>query len=52
MILDPEEVVEFYKYDSGARTFKALPTKSFGRSVHAVALARNFNNSSKIIMNL
>ncbi|TPX63387.1 hypothetical protein SpCBS45565_g06658 [Spizellomyces sp. 'palustris'] len=39
-VLDTNSVAEFYKYDSGARTFKSLPTKSFGRSVHGVAVAR------------
>ncbi|KND03797.1 uncharacterized protein SPPG_01254 [Spizellomyces punctatus DAOM BR117] len=39
-VLDTHSVAEFYKYDSGARTFKSLPTKSFGRSVHGVAIAR------------
>eukprot|EP00842_Homolaphlyctis_polyrhiza_P002884 jgi/Hompol1/3597/HPOL_003297-RA len=43
-ILDTSQVVEFYKYDSGARTFKAVPTKSFGRSVHAVAIARDVSS--------
>ncbi|KAJ3198023.1 putative deoxyribonuclease tatdn3 [Entophlyctis luteolus] len=31
------DVLEFYKYDSGSRTFKVVPTKSFGVSVHAIA---------------
>ncbi|KAJ1562957.1 Calmodulin-regulated spectrin-associated protein 2, partial [Nowakowskiella sp. JEL0078] len=34
-----DDVLEFYKYDSGAREFKRIPTRHFGRSVHAVALA-------------
>ncbi|KAJ3076513.1 putative deoxyribonuclease tatdn3 [Podochytrium sp. JEL0797] len=33
-----EDVLEFYKYDSGARAFKVVPTRSFGCSVHAVAV--------------
>ncbi|KAJ8331588.1 hypothetical protein QVD99_001857 [Batrachochytrium dendrobatidis] len=41
-VLDPSQVLEFYKYDSGARTFKPVATKSFGRSVHAVAVGRDF----------
>lgn len=40
--LDPRAVIEFYKYDSGARTFKPIPTKSFGRSVDAVAIGREY----------
>ncbi|KAJ3134704.1 hypothetical protein HK101_004320 [Irineochytrium annulatum] len=42
-----EDVAEFYKYDSGSRGFKLLPTKSFGISVHAVALHSNFGRRSK-----
>ncbi|KAH6577478.1 hypothetical protein BASA62_000855 [Batrachochytrium salamandrivorans] len=38
--LDSTQVLEFYKYDSGARTFRVVTTKSFGRSVHAVAVGR------------
>ncbi|KAJ3021579.1 Calmodulin-regulated spectrin-associated protein 1 [Thoreauomyces humboldtii] len=41
-VLDTSSVLTFYKYDSGARTFKAVPTKSFGRSVHAVAIGREW----------
>ena len=37
-VLERNQVLEFYKYDSGSRTFKALSTKSFGRTVHAVAI--------------
>nr|KAJ3418465.1 hypothetical protein HK105_008280 [Polyrhizophydium stewartii] len=40
-VLDSSSVIEFYKYDSGARTFKTVPTRSFGRSVHAVAIGRD-----------
>ncbi|KAI8927524.1 hypothetical protein BC831DRAFT_452210 [Entophlyctis helioformis] len=40
-VVDPASVLEYYKYDSGARTFRVVPTKSFGRSVHAVAIGRN-----------
>lgn len=40
--LDPAAILEFYKYDSGARTFKTIPTKSFGRSVDAVAIGRDY----------
>ncbi|KAJ3127862.1 Calmodulin-regulated spectrin-associated protein 2 [Nowakowskiella sp. JEL0407] len=39
-VLSEEDILEFYKYDSGAREFKLLPTKHFGRSVHAVVLSR------------
>ncbi len=39
LVIDPLRVVEFYKYDSGARTFKPLPTKTFGPSVHAVVVS-------------
>ncbi|KAJ3372397.1 Calmodulin-regulated spectrin-associated protein 2 [Kappamyces sp. JEL0680] len=38
--IDPRAVLEFYKYDSGGRTFKEIPTKSFGRSVDAIAIGR------------
>lgn len=40
--LDPAGVLEFYKYDSGARTFKPIPTKSFGRTVDAIAIGRDY----------
>lgn len=40
-VIDPNSVLEYYKYDSGARTFKPVPTKTFGRSVHAVAISRD-----------
>jgi hypothetical protein len=40
--IDPRAVLEFYKYDSGARTFKRIQTKSFGKSVDAVAIGRNY----------
>ncbi len=40
--LNPRAVLEFYKYDSGARTFKPIPTKSFGKSVDAVAIGREY----------
>ncbi|ORY44546.1 hypothetical protein BCR33DRAFT_717059 [Rhizoclosmatium globosum] len=36
------DVLEYYKYDSGSRSFKALPTKSFGVSVHAVAVRSDY----------
>lgn len=39
-VLDPLSVTAFYKYDCGARTFKAVTTRSFGISVHAVAISR------------
>ena len=42
-IISLNSVLEFYKYDSGARTFKPIPTKSFGSSVHAVAIGREFS---------
>ena len=37
-LIDASTVAEFYKYDSGGRTFKAVPTKNFGKSIHALAL--------------
>ena len=37
--IDSHSVAEFYKYDSGGRTFKAVPTKTFGRSIHAIAIS-------------
>jgi hypothetical protein len=40
--VDPRAVLVYYKYDSGARTFKPIPTKSFGRSVDAVAIGRDY----------
>jgi hypothetical protein len=40
--LDPRAVLEYYKYDSGARTFKPIPTKSFGKTVDAVAIGRDY----------
>ncbi|KAJ3226399.1 Calmodulin-regulated spectrin-associated protein 2 [Clydaea vesicula] len=30
--LTTDDVIEFYKYDSGSRTFKSIPTKSFGKN--------------------
>ena len=36
--IDETGVLEFYKYDSGSRSFKPLPTQSFGMSVHAVSV--------------
>jgi hypothetical protein len=38
-IITADKVSEFYKYDSGGRSFKVIPTKSFGTSVHAIALS-------------
>ncbi|KAJ3281196.1 hypothetical protein HDU76_008976, partial [Blyttiomyces sp. JEL0837] len=38
--LDTDDVLEYYKYDSGSRSFKAVPTKSWGKSIHAVAIGR------------
>jgi hypothetical protein len=40
--IDPRAVLVYYKYDSGARTFKEIPTRSFGRSVDAVAIGRDY----------
>ncbi|KAJ3000568.1 hypothetical protein HDV02_004863 [Globomyces sp. JEL0801] len=40
--IDPSAVLEFYKYDSGARTFKSIPTRSFGRTVDAIAIGRDY----------
>ncbi|KAJ3411880.1 Calmodulin-regulated spectrin-associated protein 1 [Chytridiales sp. JEL 0842] len=40
--LTDEDVMEFYKYDSGTRSFKLLPTRTFGLSVHAVAVRSEF----------
>ncbi|KAI8900905.1 hypothetical protein BC833DRAFT_580137 [Globomyces pollinis-pini] len=40
--IDPSAVLEFYKYDSGARTFKRIPTRSFGRTVDAIAIGRDY----------
>jgi hypothetical protein len=40
--LDPRAVLVYYKYDSGARTFKPIPTKSFGKTVDAVAIGREY----------
>ena len=37
-VLDVSTVHEFYKYDSGSRSFKTVPMKSFGRTVHAVVI--------------
>ncbi|KAJ3140522.1 Calmodulin-regulated spectrin-associated protein 3 [Geranomyces variabilis] len=46
-VLDTANVLTFYKYDSGARIFKPVPTKSFGRSVHAVAIGREWASKGK-----
>ncbi|KAJ3160887.1 Calmodulin-regulated spectrin-associated protein 1 [Geranomyces michiganensis] len=46
-VLDTSNVLTFYKYDSGARSFKPVPTKSFGRSVHAVAIGREWAAKGK-----
>jgi hypothetical protein len=43
-IIEAASVAEFYKYDSGGRTFKAVPTKSFGKSIHALAISGPFRN--------
>jgi hypothetical protein len=43
-IIESTAVAEFYKYDSGGRTFKAVPTKSFGKSIHALAISGPFRN--------
>jgi len=40
-VLDAKDVIAFYKYDSGSRTFKTISTKSFGRTVHAVAVGND-----------
>jgi hypothetical protein len=40
--IDPRAVLVYYKYDSGARTFKEIPTKTFGRSIDAVAIGREY----------
>ncbi|KAI9209516.1 CKK domain-containing protein [Polychytrium aggregatum] len=37
-VLRQDDVLEFYKYDSGSREFKPIPTHSWGRSVHAVVI--------------
>ncbi|KAI9184099.1 hypothetical protein H9P43_003152 [Blastocladiella emersonii ATCC 22665] len=37
------EVHEFFKYDSGSRSFKGIPTRSFNTFVHGIAL-----NSTKL----
>lgn len=42
--INSASVAEFYKYDSGGRTFKAVPTKSFGKSIHALAISGPFRN--------
>jgi hypothetical protein len=42
MEIDPRAVVSFYKYDSGARTFKPIPTKSYNRSVDAISIGRDY----------
>ncbi|KAJ3131027.1 putative deoxyribonuclease tatdn3 [Physocladia obscura] len=47
-----QDVLEFYKYDSGSRSFKVVPTKSFGVSVHAVALRSDFGRKKKEVMEL
>ncbi|KAI8844344.1 hypothetical protein BJ741DRAFT_573464 [Chytriomyces cf. hyalinus JEL632] len=44
--ISEEDVMEFYKYDSGSRSFKVVPTKSFGVSVHAVALRSDFGRKA------
>jgi hypothetical protein len=43
-----EEVSDFFKYDSGAKIFKPIPTKSFSAFVHGIALSRlpKFNDTS------
>ncbi|KAJ3417175.1 Calmodulin-regulated spectrin-associated protein 1 [Chytridiales sp. JEL 0842] len=40
--LTETDVLEFFKYDSGTRSFKILPTKSFGMSVSAVSIHSDF----------
>ncbi|KAI9354374.1 hypothetical protein DFJ73DRAFT_312687 [Zopfochytrium polystomum] len=46
--LDEADVAEYYKFDSGSRTFKALHTRSFGRSVHAVATRGEFGRRKAV----
>ncbi|KAJ1516419.1 Calmodulin-regulated spectrin-associated protein 2 [Coelomomyces lativittatus] len=36
-----DEVEVFFKYDSGSRSFKSVPTKSFSSFIHAVCLNRS-----------
>ncbi|KAJ3299477.1 Calmodulin-regulated spectrin-associated protein 1 [Borealophlyctis nickersoniae] len=43
-VLEASAITAYYKYDSGARTFRALPTRSLGRSVHAVAIERGWGD--------
>jgi hypothetical protein len=40
--LEAGDVIEFFKYDSGTRSFKTLPTTHFGMSVCAVAIHSDF----------
>lgn len=42
------DVVDYFKYDTGSRTLKTLPTKAWGMSVHAVALTSAFLPASKM----
>ncbi|KAI9350883.1 hypothetical protein BDR26DRAFT_1003689 [Obelidium mucronatum] len=46
--ISEQDVLEFYKYDSGSRSFKVVPTRSFGASVHAVALRSDFGRKAMI----
>ncbi|KAJ3008198.1 UNVERIFIED_CONTAM: hypothetical protein HDU68_003204, partial [Siphonaria sp. JEL0065] len=44
--LTEQDVLEFYKYDSGSRSFKVVPTRSFGASVHAVAVRSEYGRKA------
>ncbi|KAJ3042069.1 Calmodulin-regulated spectrin-associated protein 2 [Rhizophlyctis rosea] len=46
-VLDAAAISAYYKYDSGARTFRGVPTKSLGRSVHAVAVGGGWGMGRK-----
>lgn len=48
-ILESKDVETFFKYDSGSRSFKPIPVRSFGVSVHAVCIPRKFSAKKRPI---
>ncbi|ORX78077.1 PRC-barrel-containing protein-like protein [Anaeromyces robustus] len=41
-IIHPSDVYEYYKYDTGSRSFQKVHTKSFQRTTHACALIPSY----------
>jgi hypothetical protein len=41
-VINPSDVYEYYKYDTGSRSFQKVHTKSFQRTTHACALIPSY----------